>query len=340
MNRKKQPYEQSNIREQLFQECRAMAEYSFSKGLQVPVNVAKTIDEFTATDSPLEETKVAGIQHSPDLEPLVNAHHVLASLIKPALPRTIMLLNFERSSDSWLNFLGPVSIIRQMMIALILSLSAFIFLALSPSVAVGAGDILKSDGIKLLQNLLFYISAAGLGAGFAGLYKANAYIAQGTFDPTYDASYRIRFSLGLIAGLVLSVMVSDHALKVTQGSASVAVNSLEGILDPALLRPMLAMLGGFSAGLLYTILSRLVETVESLFKGSTKKLIDMQQQEANAQLAASQTQSKINIAVKLVKLQQEMAGDVDPAMIQAKIGKLLNDVMPDVQYAIKGAGDK
>ncbi|MFW2373813.1 MAG: hypothetical protein ACN4GM_11885 [Gammaproteobacteria bacterium] len=328
MNKTKQPYSQLYIREQLFQECRAMAEYSFANGLQVPVNVAKTIDVFTDAYFSPEESDTTPVKAKPDLDRLITAHHVLSSLVKPALPRTILLLDCEQNTDSWLKILGPVSIIRQMMVALILSLAAFIFLALSRDITEGAGDILKSGGSKLLQNLLFYIAAAGLGAGFAALYKANSYIAQGTFDPTYDASYRIRFLLGLVAGLVLSVMVSDNALQASGGTASVGENSEYGI-NPALLRPMLAMLGGFSAGLLYTILNRLVETVESLFKGSTQNFIDMKQQEADTQLAASKAQSQISIATKLIELQREMGGDISPADIQAKIDKLLNEVMPD-----------
>jgi len=34
------------------------------------------------------------------------------------------------------------------------------------------------------------------------------------------------------------------------------------------------------------------------------------------------------LAAKLVKLQQEMGGEVNAAEIQAKIDKLLNEVMP------------
>lgn len=329
MNKIKQPYSQLYIREQLFQECRAMAEFSFANGLQVPVNVAKTIDEFTDMDTSPKESDTAPVKAKPDLERLVTAHHVLSSLVKPALPRTILLLDCEQNANSWLKILGPVSIIRQMMVALIFSLVAFIFLAITPDISVGAGDILKSGGEKLLLNLLFYIAAAGLGAGFAGLYKANSYIAQGTFDPTYDASYRIRFCLGLIAGLVLSVMVSDNAIQATGGTTSVGANSQIDFIDPALIRTMLAMLGGFSAGLLYTILNRLVETVESLFKGSTKNLVDMKLLEADAQIAASKVQSQINITAKLMRLQREMGGDISPADIQAKIDKLLNEIMPD-----------
>lgn len=319
-----------SLREQLFQECRAMAEYSFANGYQVPVDVVKTIDEcthfFEVSNSNPEETSAEKPEPTFDLEPLTKAHQILSELVKPALPRTILLLDKERHSKNVWNFLGPVPIIRQMIVASLISLLSFIGLAMTPDVTVGAGDILSTDGFPLLENLLFFIAAAGLGASFAALYKVNSYLKRGTFDSIYNTSYWIRFGLGLIAGLVLSVMISDHVLNAPSAAATTA--TIEGFLDPKLLRPMLAILGGFSADLLYTILSRLVETVESLFKGSTQNLIEMKQQEAETNLATQKAQSKITIAAQLVKLQQSIGAEANPAEIQAKIDQLLNDVIP------------
>ncbi|HEX5337291.1 MAG TPA: hypothetical protein VFW53_02530 [Gallionella sp.] len=331
MNHEYTPIAAFNIREQLFQECRVMAEYSLANGLPLPLDVAKAIDEAAAAAA---DASVA----RPDLADLVSAHQTLSELIKPALPRTILLLDQEQKTKRLRNVLGPVPIIRQMMVASMISVAFFILLALSPAVNTKAatGDILTSHGFPLLVNLLFYIAAAGLGASFAALYKANSYITQGTFDPTYHSSYWIRFCLGLIAGLVLSVMVSDNVIHGAGGGAGGAI-AASGVgatgtggqfLDPSFLRPMLAMLGGFSADLLYTILNRLVETVSSLFQGSTKNLLDMKQQEAEAQLAASKVQSQIDLAAKLVKLQQEVGSGADSAAIQAKLDKLVSDVMP------------
>ena len=336
MSRKKRQVTQISIREQIFDECRAMAEYCFANGQSVPVEIVRTLDEFTGSfhdgatgDDPSDQEKL-------EIEPLVDAHRTLADIVKPALPRTILLLNNERNSDSFWHFLGPVAVIRQMMMASTISLIIFVLFALWPEVNTryiatqGAGkNILDLHGTALLINLIFYISAAGLGAGFAALYKANRYITEGTFDPTYHASYWIRFSLGLIAGLVLSVMVSGNALDAHHGLPGDA-NALDTFLDPGLLRPMLAMLGGFSADLLYTILSRLVETVESLFRGSTKNLMDRKQQEADAQIAAGKIHSQLSLAAKLVKLRQELEGEVNPAEIQAKIDKLLTETMPNI----------
>lgn len=325
----RKPHRQLNIREQLFRECSSMAEYALSKGLQVPASVITALDVSAVPDATPDTTGGIPAATLPDAASLAAAHQALAELVKPALPQTLLLLDQERSSGGLWNYLGPIPIIRHMMIASLLSMIAFIALGLSPDVTTGAGDILKSDGLKLLLNLLFFIAAAGLGAGFYALYKANSYITQGTFDSAYHASYWIRFWLGIISGLVMSVMISDSALGgATSGGSPAAVQSGSSFFDPEFLRPMLAMLGGFSADLLFTILNRLVETVESLFMGSARNLVEQKKQEADAQLAANKTQYRIDIAAKLVKLQQELGGTVSPEDIQARLDKLLNEVLP------------
>lgn len=323
----RKPHWQINIRQQLLLECRCMADYALTQGRQVPAAVITAIDVSAAPDT--AQADIGGtVAPLPDAAALTAAHQTLVELVKPALPQTLLLLDQERSSGGLWNYLGPIPIIRHMMIASLFSLVSFIGLALSPDVTVGAGDILKSDGLKLLLNLLFFISAAGLGAGFYALYKANGYITQGTFDPAYHASYWIRFWLGIISGLVMSVMISDTALGGVATSGPAATQTSSNFFDPAFMRPMLAMLGGFSADLLFTIMNRLVETVESLFIGSAKELLEKKKQEGEAQLAANMVQHRIEIAAKLVKLQQELGGTVSPDDIQAKLDKLLNDVLP------------
>lgn len=147
-----------NIRQQMFHECCAMAEYALAKGLQLPLDVAQTVDAFaTAYDA------VDNAPAQPDLAGLVSAHQTLSALVKPALPGSILLLNQEQKGSRIWTFLGPVPIIRQMMIAALFSMSFFILIALSPDITVGSGEILKSHGWPLLLSLLFYIAAAGLG---------------------------------------------------------------------------------------------------------------------------------------------------------------------------------
>ncbi len=94
-----------------------------------------------------------------------------------------------------------------MVAAAIIYLICFIVISLSPYVNTAslAKGIFASSGLVLLLNLIFLLTAAGLGACFTALFQANRYIADGTFDSKYESSYWIRFVPGLMAGMGLCV---------------------------------------------------------------------------------------------------------------------------------------
>ncbi len=322
MGNSDQPYAGLGLREQLFMEARAMAEYALANGFKVSVSVVQTLERYEVIQD--DDGKTCEVNRELPIADLVRAHAALVKLVDPAKPSTILLLDFEQQSKGPLKFLGPVSLIRQMMVAAIISLLLFVLLGLSPNVNAGGGNILSSNGLPLLLNLLFFLAAAGLGASFAALYKANAYIADGTFDPTYHSSYWIRFFLGLIAGLMLSVLISDKAFADT-GDAST-------LLEPGIIRPLLAMLGGFSADLAYTVLSRLVETFESLFRGSAKTIVKSQLQEEKSRLVGQQIQQQSKLALDLLQLQQQMKESDDPQVLQQNINKMLSELLPNGDF--------
>jgi hypothetical protein len=185
----------------------------------------------------------------PELDRLVRAHAELVHIVAPATPRTILLLSQER--ESRLTMLGPVRLVRHMLIVVIVLLAAFVLLAASPYVSQGSGDISNSSGVPLLLNELFLLTAGGLGAAFSSLFTASRYIKAGTYDPKHESTYWLRLILGLMAGLLLPALIPTGA------------DSTE------LSKPLLALLGGFSASVLYRILERLVQTVASLVRGET-----------------------------------------------------------------------
>lgn len=318
------PHANPSLRYQLYKETRAMAEYALADGKIVPDSAIRTIEKFTITDDNGASEHI-NVRADLDIGELVLAHGALVKIVEPAKPNTILLLDLEKKKKGYLSFLGPVSLIRQMMVAAILSLVFFITLAMNQGVNQQGGNIMSQHGADLLINLLFYLAAAGLGAAFAGLYKANAYIANGTFDPTYHASYWIRFFLGLIAGLILAVMVSEDYF--SKGSAGEADFKF---LEQGIVRPLLAMLGGFSADLTYTILNRLVETVQSLFTGSPKNQITGKKQAIQADFESQQNQQQINMASNLIQLQQIVNRGATPEELSRKINLIIKDTMPGV----------
>ncbi|MBI9035509.1 MAG: hypothetical protein JEZ03_13665 [Bacteroidales bacterium] len=251
-------YENSNnhLKPYLLEECYAMVKYLSAEGKQIPLNVEELLD-----------------QKELDSKKTIVLHRNLATLVAPARPKTICLLYYESKKKGILSFLGPVGLIRRLMLTTFLSLGAFILLSLSPEInneSIIKGT-LEDSGLELLLNLLYLLSAAALGGCFSNLFQAHKYILNGTYDPKYECSYWIRFVMGLVAGLMLAVIIPVTANLESATEQSVGMITI----------PLLAMLGGFSASLVYRILNRLVFAVESLITGSEsdqneRKIVDLQ----------------------------------------------------------------
>jgi len=318
---------QNSLRAQLYRETFAMAEYALANGKAVPNTAIRAIEQYERQHA---SSSIDGAKTTDDQDPidaLLAAHGMLTDIVSPAKPNTILLLKHEQQSSGFMKFLGPVSLVRQMMIAAIISLLCFIALGMTDAVSSKGGNIMSQSGIGLLLNLSFYLAAAGLGASFAALYKANVYIANGTFDPTYHASYWVSFFLGLIAGLILAVMVSEEYF-------SSHVNEVN-FLEKGIVRPMLAMLGGFSADLTHTVLNRLVETIRSLFTGSPKAQIADTKKALQVDFSVQQNQQQVTNASNLLRLQQLINKGSSPEEINKHIDTLLNNEIPGAQSVHK-----
>lgn len=292
-----------SMREHLIRECDAMAKYALASGLSV-------------SEAVMESLETAKNMQSGGINRLTIIHKHLAQIVAPATPRTILLLDIESKKEGLFNFLGPVPLIRRMMLAAIISLISFVILSLSPDVNTEGGGILQSSGVPLLLNELFYLSAAGLGASFGALFTANRYITEGTFDPKYESSYWIRFTLGLIAGIILAeiiTMVSDV--------------SITGLAKPAL-----AMVGGFSAAVVYRILYRIVDTVESLFRQDTREIIASKELETKTRYEEQLSQSRLKTATSLIRLQQQLDSGVSPEQLKNNLERILGELIPAEIY--------
>lgn len=211
-----------------------------------------------------------------------------------------------------LKFLGPVSLVRQLMLVGVISLFIFIALMASPFINGDtlAEDVLSANGIEQLARLIFYIGAASLGASFTALYTANTYISKGTYDPCHQSSYWIRFLLGIIAGLLLSLLISARSIQP------------DGMLSEGIIRPLLAILGGFSADLLYTFLNRMVETCKSLFEGGTQDILD-----AKAKLAELEAGGRMKLAQNLMQMQQQLGAETDLEQFKQQINEILQNLV-------------
>ena len=298
--------------DQVLEECQAMASYALSAGFQVPNMVSRTLAEvagMSTTDPDQALSKVLGQKNVANLNKI---HNILSTVVAPATPAGILFLAKENRKPSPWSFLGKVPLVRRMMLTALVFLVLFVGLSLSVDVNFDGGNILDSNGMPLLKNLLFYLSSAGLGACFAALFKANKYIAKGTFNPEYEPAYWTRIMLGIIAGLFLSEMV-PMSLEASQVSLG---------------RPTLALVGGFSASLVFRILQRLVETVESLVRGSTQELIESREQAAQLKYREQKLADRAMITEKLIQLKGSLAAASVSEELFREIDELLEDLVP------------
>ncbi len=310
-----------SLQEQLIKECKAMAKYAFAEGLQVPMELANSLDSFLV-EQPIQSEYLApsgdaGIDKSStktktqngsksSIKQLSQIHNQLTQLIAPAKPRTILLLDSHK---------GPVPLVKSMLLVAVVSLVSIIVISTHKDINElnSAQGWVQMDGFVLLVNLLFLLFASALGASFASLFEVNRYIVKGTFDPKYQSSYWIRFVLGLIAGIMLAELIPDFS----------GESSLQGIGKPAL-----AMLGGFSASLVYRILKRLITAVEALVRGDAQQLIENQERAAKNEAAQEITQNRLKLATELVKLKQKIGKDLSPEQMNEMINGMLNKMLP------------
>lgn len=306
----------SPLARQTFLECEAMARFALSSGLKVPGGLLQRLRALEAAVEQGTDDPQGGV-----VRRLGDCHSQLAQLIAPATPRTILLLDSEARQGGFLRFLGPLPLTRQMMITALLSLAALICLTLSPDVngSKNNTDILLGSGMPLLLNELFLLAAAALGASFSALFIANRYLQEGTFDPRYNISYWVRFVLGLIAGFILGTLIDINSLHTAAGSAADAASPFA--------RPLLAMLGGFSASVVYRILNRLAESVESLFRGDLRDQVKTQTDAERSKLKADAEQERNRLASRLMDLQRKIAGGETSAALQAELDTLMRELL-------------
>jgi hypothetical protein len=300
-----------------------MVRHASAAGQAIPASVLATINRLdrernggravsgNPNDGPLRGS-IADGQWRPeerDTTELGFAHRQLTKIVAPATPKSITVLNEERTSNRFWRFFGPVWLIRWLMFAALILLVAFVvlFVSVDPKPVEGS-----APWTTRFSTAIYLLCAAGLGATFAGLFKASQELAAGRFDPKDEPSYSGTMVLGLIAGVLLSqVMPANFA----------------GLDE--LTQPLLALLGGFSAPAVHSILQRLVETVQALIRGEAGMRAASQGREATAHVAAEADarESLARAAARLVQLQREVGDHGIPDHIAKELDKLVDDLL-------------
>jgi hypothetical protein len=309
--------------EQLMFESHCMFKHAKSQGLTVPATIASSLyiirNKYNAAEQQQQPEKAELLLPSQDVQRLSEIHNSLSKIIAPATPRTIAILCKELENKSFLHFLGPVPLIRQLSVVSVMFLITLFAIATSKDVNAHniVNGFFSASGATLLLNVSFILCCAGLGASFAALYNANSYIANGSYDPKYDSSYWSSMILGFMAG-VITVEILPPELFQENGQA---VQSFG--------KPALAVLAGFSSNMLHRLLRRIVDTVEHLVKGEQTSIDRAKKIADKAEVSQKSEELKAQQMLKLVRLQQSLDGSTDMDQVKAQINKLIEDNLID-----------
>lgn len=287
------PHPSETLHGELARECVAMTRYLLSSGAGVPADLVAQVDACTSA------------QRGPaDAAALANIHQRLVRLVHPAKPGSIVYLQEMAANRPSRSILGTVPVVRQILGISLVCLAAFIALGVFGSVATARnGALVESAAVRVFLEEIFWMSAAGLGASFATLFEVNQLITARTYDPTTAPWLWVRLTLGIVAGFVLVALVPVGA--------------------HVMAKPTLALLGGFSAPVVYLALNRLVESVESIFRPDDRQGAAALRRSVNAQLEEDGAESRISLAAELLQVQRRLAAGGPPEAVSAELSALV-----------------
>lgn len=225
--------------EQMLMEVRSMFRYGSS------LNKKEVWDAVRPIQSKDDWRQLTG-------DELFKVHQALAQAVWPATTVGIRLVEPRNEPNQswwrkiWIS-LGPVPLIRWLIIAAVMSLgvSAFLFIC-DPDVLM---ESISHENVEIKYAVPFAIAAAGMGSSFNALFTAFRYINSRRYDPANNASYIGRFVLGLVSGLILVFVLFGADLDLAFGTA------------------LIAIVGGFSSDLVFRILNRFTKLVDSIIPG-------------------------------------------------------------------------
>lgn len=193
-----------NIRflKQLSAECESMVHYAVGQAIKIPDELTPALEHLNK-DAPRLS-----------ISSTIKLHNRLAEVVAPAMPHTIHTLMNDPHKGTLMGIFGPLPNVRYLIVAALFFTTMFVLTSLSSHVNytnLEAG-IYSMSGWDLFIVLSFLMSASGLGACFNALFSSYRYVSNATYDTRYDSSYWIRIILGLMAGLVMSQVISLESL--------------------------------------------------------------------------------------------------------------------------------
>ncbi len=239
------------LRVQLRRESLAMSAYALTIGRRMPQETASKLNLLDENFG------------SAPIDQLVQLHSELAELIAPALPGSVSHLYQHAARAKFQHRLAPVPVARWMAIV---GLVFVVIILASASLRRSMTKTLTGACCRTPAGTYCWCSCSccrrqETGACFANLFDILKSVNAMTILPTFSSEYWVKLALGVIAGLLLAELIPITAMPVDGAAAKGVVADGEGSMQ----KPVVALLGGFSASILYTILNWLTETMENLF---------------------------------------------------------------------------
>jgi hypothetical protein len=311
------------------EECEVMLSYALANGKKIDPKILLKLKDLQKRR---EESGMPGREKN-NISDVGGLHNMLAAAISPATPATVLLME-KTATASW-KFLGPVPLVRKMMVVTIFCLAAFLGLFLFPEVdgTTINGDILSYEPLAFFLNESFIVSSAALGASFYALFEAYKYIATSSYDAKYDSIYWIRFILGVVSGVLLAQFLFV-------GTAQTGATDA-GNMSIMTYKPLLAFLGGFSARVVHKILNSLVDSVETFISGSARDAVRAREESARVEIqekisgiqqenVRKESAARLNSVIQLMQLQDKLNNGAPNENISNELKAIINQTIQPI----------
>jgi hypothetical protein len=208
---------------------------------------------FAAKNGIIINTQINDLVQNSSIDDLIEAYNLLCKNVAPATPKSIEYTRRVNAEGKSKTIFNKIPLVRNLIILALFFLVAYILFGLSTHVSDSSLDkgVMNNHGIPLLYNLGYLASISGLGVLFHLLKTISNSVERSTLVPEESVNYMAQILLGVIAGLLMSEVISVYQTDPDQ------VNLFN--------KSLLALIGGFSSDAIFTILEALITRLKNIF---------------------------------------------------------------------------
>lgn len=198
-------------------------------------------------------TEINSLIQNSNVDDLINAHNLLCKNVAPATPKSIEFTKKLNQESDGKSIFNKLPLLRNLILLSVFFLIAYIATGMSAEVNNDSLDkgMMNNSGLPLLLNIVYLGSVAGLGVLFFLLKDVSASLKKGALIPENSIGYLSQIILGVIAGLIMSEIISFYTTDPKQ------INLFN--------KSILALVGGFSSDAIFSILQGIINRIKNIF---------------------------------------------------------------------------